>query len=219
MSWLLFGAGAQGRITLEVLRALHPDAAVLFVDDAAERIGGTLAGVRVVSRIEAGERASAAGTRSLLAVGHNAARARLAAELGAAGWRFGVLVHPSAFVSPSATLGAGTVILPGALVQCGAALGEQVLVNTGAIVEHDCRVGDAASLSPGCAMGGRVTIGAGAFIGTGATLCPRVQIGARTMVGAGAVVTADLPADVVAFGVPARVVRPADPGRDWPRLL
>ena len=38
----------------------------------------------------------------------------------------------------------------------------------------------------------------------------RVTIGAGTFIGAGAVVVADLPAGVVAYGVPARVVRPND---------
>jgi maltose O-acetyltransferase len=39
---------------------------------------------------------------------------------------------------------------------------------------------------------------------------PGVTIGANTVVGAGAVVTRDLPADVVAVGNPARVVRTLD---------
>jgi acetyltransferase-like isoleucine patch superfamily enzyme len=38
-------------------------------------------------------------------------------------------------------------------------------------------------------------------------LCPGVTIGEDTVVGAGAVVTRDLPAGVVAAGVPARVLR------------
>lgn len=38
-------------------------------------------------------------------------------------------------------------------------------------------------------------------------VCPGVTIGDHTVVGAGAVVTRDLPAGVVAMGVPARVIR------------
>jgi acetyltransferase-like isoleucine patch superfamily enzyme len=38
-------------------------------------------------------------------------------------------------------------------------------------------------------------------------VCPGVTIGDDTVVGAGAVVTRDLPAGVVAMGVPARAVR------------
>jgi maltose O-acetyltransferase len=42
--------------------------------------------------------------------------------------------------------------------------------------------------------------------------CPGVTIGDDTVVGAGAVVTRDLPAGVVAVGVPARVLREIGPG-------
>ena len=39
-------------------------------------------------------------------------------------------------------------------------------------------------------------------------ILPGVSIGENTVVGAGAVVTKDLPANVVAVGNPARVIRP-----------
>jgi maltose O-acetyltransferase len=44
-------------------------------------------------------------------------------------------------------------------------------------------------------------------IGRGVIVCPGVSIGQDTVVGAGAVVTKDLPAGVVAVGVPARILR------------
>jgi len=49
-------------------------------------------------------------------------------------------------------------------------------------------------------------------VGTGASVIPGRSIGARTTVGAGAVVVDDLPADVVAVGVPARVTRHLEKG-------
>jgi maltose O-acetyltransferase len=45
------------------------------------------------------------------------------------------------------------------------------------------------------------------WLGGGVIVCPGVRIGQDTVVGAGAVVTQDLPAGVVAAGVPARVLR------------
>jgi maltose O-acetyltransferase len=55
-----------------------------------------------------------------------------------------------------------------------------------------------------------ITIGDNVWIGGGAIVLPGVTVGANTVVGAGAVVTRDLPADVVAVGNPARVVRRLD---------
>lgn len=52
-----------------------------------------------------------------------------------------------------------------------------------------------------------VVIGDNAWLGAGVIVCPGVTVGADTVVGAGAVVTKDLPAGVLALGVPATVVR------------
>jgi maltose O-acetyltransferase len=55
-----------------------------------------------------------------------------------------------------------------------------------------------------------ITIGDNVWLGGGVIVCPGVTIGENTVVGAGAVVTRDLPANVVAVGNPARVVRRLD---------
>lgn len=52
-----------------------------------------------------------------------------------------------------------------------------------------------------------ITIGDNVWLGGGVVVCPGVTIGENTVVGAGAVVVRDLPANVVAVGNPARVVR------------
>lgn len=55
-----------------------------------------------------------------------------------------------------------------------------------------------------------ITIGDNVWLGGGVIVCPGVTIGDNTVVGAGAVVTRDLPADVVAVGNPARVIKKLD---------
>ena len=52
-----------------------------------------------------------------------------------------------------------------------------------------------------------ITIGSDVWVGGGAIICPGVTIGDRAVIGAGSVVTKDVPAGVVAFGNPCRVVR------------
>jgi maltose O-acetyltransferase len=52
-----------------------------------------------------------------------------------------------------------------------------------------------------------ITIGDNVWLGGGVVVCPGVTIGENTVVGAGSVVTKDLPANVVAVGNPARVLR------------
>lgn len=52
-----------------------------------------------------------------------------------------------------------------------------------------------------------VRIGAHVWIGSNVVILPGVTIGENSVIGAGSVVTHDVPANSVAFGVPCRVVR------------
>ena len=53
-----------------------------------------------------------------------------------------------------------------------------------------------------------IVIGNNVWLGGGAIVLPGVTIGDNSVIGAGAVVTKDIPANVVALGNPARIVRP-----------
>lgn len=52
-----------------------------------------------------------------------------------------------------------------------------------------------------------ITIGNNVWIGAGVNVMPGVNIGDNSVIGAGSVVTRDVPANVVACGVPCRVIR------------
>ncbi len=52
-----------------------------------------------------------------------------------------------------------------------------------------------------------ITIADNVWLGGGVIVCPGITIGENTVVGAGAVVTRNLPANVLAVGNPARVLR------------
>lgn len=52
-----------------------------------------------------------------------------------------------------------------------------------------------------------VHIGKNVWIGSGVQILPGVTIGNHSVIGAGSVVTKDIPANVVAFGIPCRVIR------------
>lgn len=52
-----------------------------------------------------------------------------------------------------------------------------------------------------------VHIGKNVWLGTGCIVLPGVHIGENSVIGAGSVVTEDIPANVVAVGIPCRVLR------------
>ncbi len=113
-------------------------------------------------------------------------------------------VHPTAWVSPDAVVGAGAQILAGAIVETEARLGRQVIVNTKASVDHECVLGDGVEVAPGATLCGLVQMADYAWVAAGATVRPRVRIGHDAIVGMGSVVTKDVAASMTVVGNPAR---------------
>lgn len=199
---VVVGAGGHGKVVADVL--LQAGERVLgFLDDA--RAAGTLVlGLPILGPVTwlATHRAKVA-----LGVGDNIARQRVAGTCERLGAPLIAAVHPRAAVAPSATIEPGVAIMALAVVNPDAVIGRGAIINTGAVIEHDCAVGAFAHVSPNATLGGECRVGALAQVGIGATMLPRTAVGARSVVGGGALVARDLPDDVVARGVPARVRR------------
>jgi sugar O-acyltransferase (sialic acid O-acetyltransferase NeuD family) len=123
------------------------------------------------------------------------------------GFAIASAIHPRAVLAADTVVGDGSVVVAGSVVNPGARLGRHVIVNTGATVDHDCRISDGVHIAPGCHLAGNVEVGTCTDLGIGTTVKDRTKIGSHCMIGAGSVVIHDIPDGVVAYGVPARIVR------------
>jgi acetyltransferase EpsM len=206
---LLWGAGGHARVVADIVRGEGKFRVVGFIDDIKPtRAGEAFCEATVLGGRDALPGALAMGANwILIAIGDCETRLRLASDARAVGFELATAIHPSAIVALDAQLGAGTVLAAGSVVGTGARLGENVIVNTAASVDHECEIQDGAHIAPGVRLGGRVRVGCGAWIGIGAVVRDHTSIGEQTIIGAGAVVVNDMPARVVAYGVPARVMR------------
>jgi sugar O-acyltransferase (sialic acid O-acetyltransferase NeuD family) len=206
---LVIGAGGHGQVAADALMRAAEQGALLrlagFLDDNPELWGQTRLGAPILGAI--GQVAQTAHDAVLMGIGDNGVRQRLYACLTALGEWFVTVCHPSALVGGDVEIGTGTLVGPGVVVNTGSRIGTNVVLNSGSIVEHHCHIGDHVHIAPGARLGGEVSIGTGVLLGIGAIVLPGVHIGAWSTVGAGAVVTKDLPAHIVAVGMPARVVR------------
>ena len=114
------------------------------------------------------------------------------------------IVHPTAWIAPSAHLGMGCFVGPMAVVQARARVGAHAILNTSSIVEHECVIGENCHLGPRSVLGGSVQLGSGSLVGIGATVLPGIRIGDGCLIGAGSVVRAEIPDAQRVAGVPAR---------------
>lgn len=191
----IYGAGGHGKAVAEVAMACGME--IEFVDDGRNEFPDFLSFIR------------RSGTQIpfILGIGDNSQRRHAFERIRDAGIKLKTVIHPTAFVSPTAELGIGTVVMPGVIVNASVRTGRGVILNSGSIVEHDGRIGDFAHLSPGVALGGNVSIGSESHLGVGASVIPGITIGEKTIVGGGAAVIDSLPDGVTAVGVPARIIR------------
>lgn len=201
----IIGAGGLGREVLAYARdaaaaGVAPDVAG-FLDDDPDALAGYDLGVGVLGassdqRLLAGSVVVAFGDPQLRR------DARLAVEQ--AGGLLHSVIHPSAWVAPSASLGAGCIVAPGAFVGVDAQLEDNVVVNTLVSIGHDARVGKDTVLSPHAALSGRCTVGSAVMCGTHATLVPGVTVGDSCRLAAGCCITRDVPPGSLAAGNPAK---------------
>lgn len=148
------------------------------------------------------------GAFDLVVAVQGKARKELCERVAARGATLPVIAHPTAVLSTTATIGAGTVISAGVIIQSDARIGRFCLLNTACTIDHDNIVGDFVSVSPGVHTTGHVKIGDHTFVGAGAVVLNGLTVGRRVTVGAGAVVIRDVPDDVTVVGNPARALPP-----------
>jgi sugar O-acyltransferase (sialic acid O-acetyltransferase NeuD family) len=205
MKIFVYGARGHGKVVADILLAGHKNVAG-FIDDDESLIGSTVFDLPVLSREEVLNGDSVkTKVQLVLGVGDNQLRHRLFARCESQGVEVISAIHPTAAVSKFADVRRGTVVMAGAVINPHAVIGVAAIINSGAVIEHDVLVGDYAHVSPNAAMGGESRLGSFSQLGMCAVILPRLSVGDRTVIGAGAVVTRDLPDDIVATGVPARV--------------
>jgi UDP-perosamine 4-acetyltransferase len=198
---LVLGAGGRARPVIEALRAMGAEVAGVL-DDAPR---GAVLGAPILGALSDLEKLRRGGLeKAVIAIGHNATRERLGALCRAAGFALPPVLHPTALVSPSASIAEGAQVMARALIGPEAVIGALALVNTGAIVEHECVVGAAAHLGPGTVLCGGVRVGARALLAAGAVARPGISIGEDATVAPGAALAGDVPAGARVGGVPAR---------------
>ena len=205
MNVLVFGAGGHARVVIQILNLLGYTIAGALEDHPGPT-GKPVLNTTVVGPFAYAEGVD--GACGVLAFGNNRARKELAERYSHIEWL--TLAHPRAFVDASASIGPGSIIAAGAIVNPGATVGAHCIVNTGATVGHDVVVGDYAHVAPGANIAGWVNVGEGAWVGVGAAVRDEVSIGAWSIIGAGAAVVTDIPPNVTAYGVPAKVVKQPD---------
>jgi acetyltransferase EpsM len=193
---LVYGGGGHGKAIIDVIRAMRTYQVVGIIDDNIPT-GTLILGVPVLGSAQVlndiytqGVHLAANGVGG---IGNVDVRIGAYEKLAEAGFVCPILVHPEAWVEPSAILEPGVQILAQAYVGGDVKIGFGTLLNIGACAAHDCTLGKVVNLSPKATLAGGVSVDDYTQIGMCATVNVNLKIGSRVRIGNGATVKADVP--------------------------
>jgi sugar O-acyltransferase (sialic acid O-acetyltransferase NeuD family) len=216
---VILGTGGNCLDILETVRRLNavgpaPIYEVLgFLDDDPSRQSRSYLGIPVLGPLDqASTLQDAVFVNGIGSPRTYLGKPRIIARTGIPAGRFETIVHPSAQVSASATVGPGTVVLQNATIAAQATVGAHVIILPNSVLSHDDVVGDYSCIAGGVCISGAVHVGRCCYLGGNSSVRENVRIGDGSMVGIGSVVLEDVPAGSVVVGNPARFLRPSGGG-------
>lgn len=176
---VIVGADVLGQMLAEAIELAATDELLGFVDDRAGEtpLLGTVADLP--SLLDGG------ATHVALGIGDNPTRRRVAEQAEEVGLRLATVVHPRAFVSPSATLEDGVFVDAVASVHGRSLVGGGTVLMPHVWIAHDVRIGAFCWASGHAAVGGFASIGDGCKLGVGSIVAAHATVRAETIVGAG----------------------------------
>lgn len=156
---LILGAGGMGRMVQETaLRLGYED--IAFLDDAKKEkdvIGKCCDFENFLKKYDA----------AVGAFGDNNMRLLWTEKLIEVGYQVPALIHPTAVVSPNATVGRGCFVLQRAVVNRDTVMEHAVLINSGAVVDHDAYLSSGVHVGLGSIIKAYCTISSGTRIEAG----------------------------------------------------
>lgn len=213
----ILGAGAQGRVVLDILRLQYPKTEWFFIDENKSYHGKKINGTTIIGDLEFLKNRERPSIH--LALGDPRTKQYISKKCRSLGVGFITVIHPSAVVMQSAIIGRGSFIGACAIINTNAQIGDHVIINTQAIIEHDTLIENYVNISPNACIGSRVRIAARTFIGSGANVRARISIGQNSIIGMGSLVTKDLPEKVLAYGFPVKIIKKINNNFDWSKVL
>ena len=160
MKLLIIGAGGYGRTVADVAKQIGCFEKIAFLDD-------TKSGSGVLGRCEEYAMFCDEETAVYPAFGNNTLRMEWLDVLMEEGLTVPTLIHPDAYVSPTATVCAGTVVLPKAVVNTNVTVGMGCIINIGALIDHDTVIENGVHLAPGAIVKAQNRISEGSKINSG----------------------------------------------------
>lgn len=187
---VIIGAGGHGQAVAEAAMLMGLWESIQFLDDAFP--GASSSGPwNIIGNTAQLATVLNADDSVIVAIGNQQVRAKLLLQLQQLSAKLVTIQHSRAWVSNTASIGAGCAIMAGAIVGTNAVLGQGVIVNANATVDHDCQLGDYAHLGVGVQLAGGVVISERSWLQAGTCAGYRVVVPPNSIIAPGTALIAD----------------------------
>jgi sugar O-acyltransferase (sialic acid O-acetyltransferase NeuD family) len=206
MKIVIFGAGAQGRVIIDILKEKNEFDIIGFIDSNRD-LNSQYYNYPILGRqnnlIALKEKHGE--FNGIIAIGDNYSRSLIEKEIlnQLPNFKFTNAISNFASISPSVKMGFGN-----AIINSEAVIGNHCILNTNSSLEHNCIMNSFSSLAPGVTTGGYIDIGKFSAIALGSTIFDRITIGENVVIGSGSTVTKDLESNFLYYGTPAKKIKP-----------
>ena len=146
---LIIGAGGHGKVVSEVAAACGYENIAFLDDNSLEAIGKISDAVSFLKQF----------SNAFVGIGNNQLRNEMIKKLMKIGYHIPVLIHPTAYVSKSASISKGTIVEPLAVINSNSVVGIGCIISAGAIVDHDTILGKCVHVNTGAIVKSGAHIG------------------------------------------------------------
>ena len=181
---VIIGAGDLGKEVvwlIEDINKHHPTFLILgFLDDDQDKLGGEFYGYKVLGTIgQLEEIRKKTPFSAVIAIQDGSVRRKIAEDhRGFEEWES--IIHPTAVIAGTSSLGKGSIVFPQVTVSVDTELGDIVLLYIHSTVCNDCRIGSYVSVMTGALVSERAIVGEACFLEAGTCVQPRETLNARS---------------------------------------
>jgi UDP-3-O-[3-hydroxymyristoyl] glucosamine N-acyltransferase len=158
---LIIGTGSYGIIAKETAESMNCFDKIDFLDDENNEI--------TIGKLKDYEKLSVSYRYAFVAFEDSDLRLKWIQKLEESCYIVAILVHPTAYISPSVQLMKGTIVEPMAVVQANTVVAIGCIISAGAVIRHNCFIGDACHIASNSTVTSRTIMFAGSQ-----TICGQV---------------------------------------------
>ncbi len=200
---IIIGAGGHGKVIANIAK-LNGYQEIAFLDDDEKKT--EISTYKIIGKVSDVKKYSSEYD-IIVGIGSNEIRNKVSNDLSEMGIIQSILIHPTAAIDATVSIGEGTVIMANVAINVDSRIGKSCIINTGATIDHDCVIDDFVHISPGVNIAGGVNVEKMVWLGIGSTVINNVNIREKSIIGAGGVVIENLEESGTYVGVPVKHIK------------